>query len=99
MCFSYFYCIIVLTEMPETIKLMSIRDKEEFLKAAKSGLTKRYAVRVMIVGEKSVGKTCLLRRLINEQISDVNSTDGINIERGKCQIDIETGEWHFLSGK
>ncbi|XP_071149137.1 uncharacterized protein [Mytilus edulis] len=84
-------------EMPETIKLMSIHDREEFLKAAKSGLTKRYAVRVMIVGEKSVGKTCLLRRLINEQISDVNSTDGINIERRKCQIDIETGEWHFLS--
>ncbi|XP_063411252.1 uncharacterized protein LOC134694185 [Mytilus trossulus] len=82
-------------EMPETIKRMSIQDREEFLKAAKSGITKRHTIRIMIVGEKSVGKTCLLRRLMDEQIDDVESTDGINIERRKCQIDIETGKWHF----
>lgn len=85
--------------MPETIKQMSPHDREEFLKAAKSGITKQHTIRVMIVGEKSVGKTCLLRRLLNENINDVKTTDGINIERRKCQIDIETGEWHFLSGK
>ncbi|CAG2188075.1 unnamed protein product [Mytilus edulis] len=86
---------VYIKEMPETIKRMSIQDREEFLKAAKSGITKRHTIRVMIVGEKSVGKTCLLRRLMDEEIDDVESTDGINIERRKCQIDIETGKWHF----
>lgn len=85
--------------MPESIKQMSDQDRKEFLKAAKSGTNIRYYIRVMIVGEKSVGKTCLLRRLLNEQIEDVVSTDGINIERRKCQIDINTKEWDFLTSK
>ncbi|XP_063412340.1 uncharacterized protein LOC134695076 isoform X2 [Mytilus trossulus] len=85
-------------EMPGTIKLMSMHDREQFLRAAKSGITKRYNVRVMIVGEKSVGKTCLLRRLMDENIENVTSTDGIDIDRRKCKIDLETEEWHFLSG-
>lgn len=85
--------------MPETIKQMSIHDREQFLKAAKSGTNKRYNIRVMIVGENSVGKTCLLRRLMNEEIDDVRSTDGINIERRKCQIDIDNGQWHFFTRK
>lgn len=85
--------------MPETIKHMSVHDREEFLNAAKSGTTKRCNVRVMIVGEKSAGKTCLLRRLMNEGIDDVKSTDGINIERRKCQIDLWTEKWHFCSCK
>ncbi|CAG2227756.1 TTN [Mytilus edulis] len=82
-------------EMPETIKNMSVYDREAFLKAANTGTTTRYNVRVMIVGKQSAGKTCLLRRLMNEEIDDVISTDGINIERRKCHIDIMTGVWHF----
>lgn len=85
--------------MPETIQQMSIHDKEEFLRASKSSIRKRHTIRVMIVGGKTVGKTCLLRRLMNKKIDDVRSTDGINIERKKCQIDIETGEWHFRTRK
>ncbi|CAG2250963.1 unnamed protein product [Mytilus edulis] len=84
-------------EMPETIKNMSVYDREEFLKAANTGTTTRYNIRVMIVGKQSAGKTCLLRRLMNEEIDDVISTDGINIERRKCHIDIKTGEWYFSS--
>ncbi|VDI52486.1 Hypothetical predicted protein, partial [Mytilus galloprovincialis] len=84
-------------EMPETIKSMSVYDREAFLKAANTGTTTRYNIRVMIVGKQSAGKTSLLRRLINEEIDDVKSTDGINIERRKCHIDIKTGEWHFSS--
>lgn len=90
--------VILLTEMPETIKLMSTNLKNAFLKATESGITKRQTIKVMIVGSESAGKTCLLRRLMNKEIDDVKSTDGINIERGKCQIDIKTGEWHFCSG-
>ncbi|CAG2188078.1 unnamed protein product [Mytilus edulis] len=85
--------------MPQTIKHMSVSDRKAFLKAANTGTTKRYNIRVMIVGKQSAGKTCLLRRLMNEDIDGVISTDGINIERRKCQIDIKTDLWHFLSSE
>lgn len=88
-----------LTEMPETIKQMSKHDRDEFLKATKSGTAQRYYIRVMIVGESSAGKTCLLRRLMNKPIDDVISTDGLDIERRKCQVDVKTRVWHFKTSK
>lgn len=91
--------MIFLTEMPETIKQMSDHDREEFLKATKSGTSKRYNVRVMIVGKGQVGKTCLLRRLMKEQIDDVKSTDGLDILRSKCQINVDNGEWDLSTRK
>lgn len=54
---------------------------------------KRYFVRIMIVGKETVGKTCLLRRLLNESIEDVSSTDGIDIVVRRCKINIEDGKW------
>lgn len=87
--------VFMFTAMPESIKLMTFKEREEFLKAAQTGTQKRCYIRAMIVGENSVGKTCLLRRLMNEEIDDVKSTDGINIQRRKCHIDINNGEWHF----
>ncbi|CAC5377871.1 unnamed protein product [Mytilus coruscus] len=91
--------VLVVKEMPETIKQMSKHDREEFLKATQSGTTQRYYIRVMIVGESSAGKTCLFRRLMNKPIDDVISTDGLDIERRKCQVDVKTGEWYFLTSK
>lgn len=85
--------------MPKTIKQMSHHDREEFLNAAKSGTTKRYNIRVMIVGESSAGKTCLLRRLMNERIDDVVSTDGLDIKRRTCQVDVNTAKWYFTTSK
>ncbi|XP_071149142.1 uncharacterized protein [Mytilus edulis] len=87
--------VLDVKEMPETLKQMSKHDRDEFLKATKSGTIRRYYIRVMIIGESSAGKTSLLRRLMNEPIDDVISTDGLNIERRKCQVDVKTGEWHF----
>ncbi|VDI52546.1 Hypothetical predicted protein [Mytilus galloprovincialis] len=47
----------------------------------------------MIVGKESVGKTCLMRRLLKEDISDVSSTDGVDIVVRRCKINIEDGKW------
>ncbi|XP_052097366.1 probable serine/threonine-protein kinase roco8 [Mytilus californianus] len=47
----------------------------------------------MIVGKESAGKTCLLRRLLKEGISDVSSTDGVDIVVRRCKINIENGKW------
>ncbi|XP_071153047.1 probable serine/threonine-protein kinase roco6 [Mytilus edulis] len=47
----------------------------------------------MIVGKESVGKTCLLRRLLKENIEDVSSTDGVDIVVRRCKINTEDGYW------
>ncbi|VDI80119.1 Hypothetical predicted protein, partial [Mytilus galloprovincialis] len=47
----------------------------------------------MIVGKESVGKTCLLRRLLKEDIADVTSTDGVDIVVRRCKINIKNGKW------
>ncbi|CAG2223015.1 unnamed protein product [Mytilus edulis] len=63
-------------------------------KLVKSSETEnRYFVRIMIVGKESTGKTCLLRRLLKEGISDVSSTDGVNIVVRRCKINIDDGKW------
>ncbi|CAC5370508.1 unnamed protein product [Mytilus coruscus] len=89
--------ILEVNEMPDAVKQMSEHDRNNFLKAVQSGTAVRYYIRIMIVGESGVGKTCLLRRLMNEQICDVRCTDGINIERKQCKINRQTEEWIFTS--
>ncbi|CAC5372593.1 TTN [Mytilus coruscus] len=84
-------------EIPDAVKQMSEHNRNMFLKAAKTGTAVRYYIRIMIVGENGVGKTCLLRRLMNEHIDDVKSTDGINIEVKKCKINRHTQKWMFTT--
>jgi GTPase SAR1 family protein len=52
----------------------------------------------MIVGENGVGKTCLMRRLLGEDIDDVTSTDGIDIVIRKCKIRLSDGKWIVNEG-
>ncbi|XP_063409167.1 uncharacterized protein LOC134692638 [Mytilus trossulus] len=47
----------------------------------------------MIVGKESVGKTCLMRRLLKDDISEVTSTDGVDIVVRRCKINISDGTW------
>ncbi|CAC5390356.1 unnamed protein product [Mytilus coruscus] len=66
--------------LPEAINQLSEEDKIRYYKLMQSSQTEnRYFVRVMIVGKGYAGKTCLLRRLMKENISNVSSTDG-NLE-------------------
>lgn len=60
---------------------------------------KRYFVRIMIVGKGSVGKTCLMRRLLEENIENVTSTDGVDIVVRQCKINIKDGSWTIDKGK
>ncbi|VDH98625.1 Hypothetical predicted protein [Mytilus galloprovincialis] len=58
-------------------------------------MEERYFVKIMIVGKEEAGKTCLLKRLLNEdkkRLVDVITTDGVNIVR-RCKINIEDGKW------
>ncbi|XP_052097310.1 uncharacterized protein LOC127732274, partial [Mytilus californianus] len=80
--------------LPEAINQLSEEDKIRYKKLMDSSQTEnRYFVRIMIVGKESAGKTCLLRRLLKESISDVSSTDGVDIVVRRCKINIEDGKW------
>ncbi|XP_052097330.1 uncharacterized protein LOC127732305 [Mytilus californianus] len=100
-------CIILLTNrrqlrrcieppniFPEAINHLSEEDKiryNELMQTEKK--ENRYFVRIMIVGKESTGKTCLLRRLLKEDISGVSSTDGVDIVVRRCKINIRDGKW------
>ncbi|XP_052097355.1 uncharacterized protein LOC127732361 [Mytilus californianus] len=80
--------------LPEAINQLSEGDKIRYNTLMQSSKSeKRYFVRTMIVGKESVGKTCLLRRLLKEGISDVTSTDGVDIVVRRCKINIDDGTW------
>lgn len=90
-----------MTAIPDIIKQMSVNDREEFLKAATFGTSQRYCIRVIMVGEKSIEKTCVLKRLLQDDLVDVKSTelDEIDMNRRECMIDVHTGKWHFSTRK
>ncbi|CAC5387990.1 unnamed protein product [Mytilus coruscus] len=80
--------------LPEAINQLSEGDKTRYNKIMQTSKTEnRYFVRIMIVGKESAGKTCLLRRLLKENISDVSSTDGVDIVVRRCKINITDGKW------
>ncbi|XP_052072196.1 uncharacterized protein LOC127710406 [Mytilus californianus] len=80
--------------LPEAINHLSEGDKTRYNKLMQTSKKEnRYFVRIMIVGKKSAGKTCLLRRLLKESISDVTSTDGVDIVVRRCKINIRDGKW------
>ena len=84
--------------IPDQLLQMEEKDKNLYLKIIKSGTEKRYYIRLMIVGENGVGKTCLMRRLLGEGIDDVTSTDGIDVVTRKCKIGLSDGKWKLNKG-
>ncbi|CAC5371918.1 unnamed protein product [Mytilus coruscus] len=73
--------------------------KETYLNDIRSGEERHRHIRVAIIGEMGVGKTCLLRRLLKQSIDGVQSTDGVNIEISKCKIRLRDGQWESYKAK
>ena len=84
--------------IPDQILLMNEKDKEMYLEIIKSGTERRCYIRLMIVGENGVGKTCLMRRLLGQGIDHVTSTDGIDVVTRKCKIKVSDGTWEVNDG-
>lgn len=83
----------------ESLKKLPERERIRYNDILQSSKTEpRYFVRIMIVGKQSAGKTCLLRRLLKEDIDNVSSTDGVDIVTRRCKINIENGEWTIDKG-
>lgn len=85
--------------IPIEIKLMS--DKKYiplYLNLLKSGSEKKRDIRLVIVGKKGSGKTSLVKRLFEEEIEEVPSTNGIDIHRIRCKANSDDGIWNKLEG-
>lgn len=100
-----YLCLILLifllnSDVPAGIKGLSEEDRNKYVKLTTSSETeKRHFVRIMFVGKESVGKTCLVKRLLGESIDDEPpSTDGVDIIIRRCKINIENGEWIIDQG-
>ncbi|XP_063406306.1 ankyrin repeat, SAM and basic leucine zipper domain-containing protein 1-like [Mytilus trossulus] len=78
--------------VPTEIKLMADkRSIDMYLKLLQSGYELKRDIRLVVVGKKGAGKTTLIRRLFGEDITDVTSTNGIEIHKIKCKDD---GIWN-----
>lgn len=72
--------------------------EKQYIEVLQSGIEKRYVIRLPVVGPYGVGKTCLARRLIQKKISDVSSTNGIDIMTQKCKVRLADKAWIFSKG-
>ncbi|CAG2196609.1 unnamed protein product [Mytilus edulis] len=85
--------------VPTEIKLMADkRSIDLYLKLLESGSEKKRDIRLVVVGKKGAGKTSLIRRLFGEDITDVTSTNGIEIHKIKCKAMSDDGIWNKLDG-
>lgn len=66
--------------------------------AIKDGKETRRYVRIQVIGKDGVGKSSLVRGLIGDINTNLNSTDGIDIIK-KCQIRMTDGEWVIGKGE
>lgn len=100
----YVYPMIFFVDdkVPIEIKLMS--DKKYvplYLKLLASGSEKKRDIRLVILGKKGSGKTSFLKRLLKEDINTirmVTSTDGISIQRTRCNVNSDDGKWNKFDG-
>ncbi|XP_063436865.1 uncharacterized protein LOC134718301 [Mytilus trossulus] len=82
------------SKIPEQIKKMDHESIAIYLNALESGSERRRDINLIVVGKKSVGKTSLVRRLFGEELQSVKSTNGIEIHRRRCRIDLSNWEWN-----
>lgn len=83
------YCV-----QSETTEL-DMKSMVMYYKALEEGTEKDYNIRLMLVGHFGVGKTTVARRLLQESLDNLNSTEGIETLVRRARIDIHTGEWSF----
>ncbi|XP_063408958.1 uncharacterized protein LOC134692437 [Mytilus trossulus] len=93
------FIAIVCRSILKESRYLDEKTKETYLKDISSGTERHRHIRVAIIGEKGVGKTCLLRRLLKQSIEGVQSTDGVNIEISKCKIRLRDGKWESCKAK
>ena len=81
------------SKLPEEIRRLGPKVVDLYTKALEKGTFTNNIIRCMFVGHFGVGKTTLVRQLQGLSAAGVESTDGIDVYRGKCYYNKETKEW------
>ncbi|XP_053387326.1 uncharacterized protein LOC123542028 [Mercenaria mercenaria] len=76
----------LLSYLEESQPVFNPHDAYLFNKALLEGQERDLFVRINVVGYFAQGKTSLIRRLLNQPIDGVASTDGIDVHIKKCKI-------------
>ncbi|XP_063448527.1 uncharacterized protein LOC134728058 [Mytilus trossulus] len=87
--------VFVLFLIYKDTKILNPEEKQTILESINKGEEIYPHIRLVIIGENGVGKTCLMRRLLKQSIEGVESTDGINIDVANCKIRLRDGKWIY----
>jgi hypothetical protein len=77
---------------------MDARSVALYLRALDSGSEPTYRVRLMLTGPYGVGKTCIARRMLAQDIVGVESTNGIDVHVGQCRAGVLDNSWSVGQG-
>ncbi|KAK3578651.1 hypothetical protein CHS0354_002953 [Potamilus streckersoni] len=87
------------SNIPEEIRDMPADALDLYLKILETGVERRRSIRLMLVGLYAAGKTSLARRLMGQNIENIESTNGIDIHKGRCTVSLEDGTWSVTNAE
>ena len=80
--------------IPVEIRQLGITAIYQFHDALKKGGVVNKQIRCMFVGHYGVGKTTLVKSLLQENNKNTKSTDGIEVHVRKCYFNQTKNTWH-----
>ncbi|OWF38143.1 uncharacterized protein LOC110466634 [Mizuhopecten yessoensis] len=80
-------------ELPRSILRLDTDTVLRYKTALRCGTTPDRHVRVMVLGHKGAGKSSLCRRLLDDDLEGIDSTEGIDLYIQKILVDLKTLEW------
>lgn len=86
-------CITSEVLVPQQLRQMNRKSVDIYKKCLKIGVERRNKVRIIVVGPRKTGKTCLIRRLLRKGIKDVESTSGVEVHILKCKAKLGDKKW------
>ena len=92
------YCIIsdlFRSNVPEEIKGLGYKAMRLYYYAMIKREYVNNLIRCMFVGHWGVGKTTLVKGLLEEDQTGITSTDGIEVYIKRCFFDKDKGMWHI----
>lgn len=85
--------------IPAVLTRLNHESVSTYLRCLKDGDERNNGIRLVIVGRKNTGKTCLTKRLLKESVKNVQKTNGIEIHTLKCRGKVEEKKWIFQDGQ
>ena len=81
--------------MPREIRVQGYNAMRMYYHAMVKGQCVNNLIRCMFVGHWGVGKTTLVKGLLEEDQTGITSTDGIEVYIKRCYFDKEKGMWRI----